>query len=142
MSIQGTCGRCQLVSSCITLDVALLDQTGLPQTHKLACFINAFCCYYIQPPVHHVCTCRPHAFKAVYAVTLHGELLRTDLRIINTGDKPFEFTAALHTYIEVLDIKKASVKGLKDLEYLDKVQSRALSGVILPCRCCVSFISF
>jgi len=54
-------------------------------------------------------------------VTLHGELLRTDLRIINTGDKPFEFTAALHTYIEVLDINKATVKGLKDLEYLDKV---------------------
>ena len=89
-----------------------------------------------------MCTCRPHAFKAVYAVTLHGELLRTDLRIINTGDKPFEFTAALHTYIEVLDIKKASVKGLKDLEYLDKVQSRTSSGVMLPCRCCVSFISF
>ena len=47
--------------------------------------------------------------------------MRTDLRIINTGDKPFDFTAALHTYIEVLDNKKASVKGLKDLEYLDKV---------------------
>ncbi len=54
-------------------------------------------------------------------MTLHGELLRTDLRIINTGDKPFEFTSALHTYIEVLDINKATVKGLKDLEYLDKV---------------------
>ena len=67
------------------------------------------------------CLCRPHKFKAVYAVTLHGELLRTDLRIINTGKDAFEFTAALHTYIEVLDIKKASVKGLKDLEYLDKV---------------------
>ena len=64
---------------------------------------------------------RPHAFKAVYTVSLHGELLRTDLRIINTGDKPFEFTAALHTYIEVEHIKKATVKGLKDLEYLDKV---------------------
>ena len=64
---------------------------------------------------------RPHQFKAVYAVTLHGELLRTDLRIINTGKEAFDFTAALHTYIEVLDIKKASVKGLKDLEYLDKV---------------------
>lgn len=54
-------------------------------------------------------------------MTLHGELLRTDLRIINTGKEAFDFTAALHTYIEVLDIKKASVKGLKDLEYLDKV---------------------
>ena len=67
------------------------------------------------------CMHRPHKFKAVYAVTLHGELLRTDLRIINTGKEAFEFTAALHTYIEVLDIKKASVKGLKDLEFLDKV---------------------
>ena len=67
------------------------------------------------------CLRRPHKFKAVYAVTLHGELLRTDLRIINTGKEAFDFTAALHTYIEVLDIKKASVKGLKDLEYLDKV---------------------
>lgn len=48
---------------------------------------------------------RPHAFKAVYTVTLHGEQLRTDLRVLNTGDAPFDFTAALHTYIEVLDIK-------------------------------------
>lgn len=64
-------------------------------------------------------------------MTLHGELLRTDLRIINTGDKAFDFTAALHTYIEVLDIKKASVKGLKDLQYLDKVMH--------PMRCLVQF---
>eukprot|EP00891_Asterochloris_glomerata_P002420 jgi/Astpho2/2420/Aster-05671 len=63
----------------------------------------------------------PHAFKAVYTVTLHGELLRTDLRIINTGHTEFDFTSALHTYIEVLDIGKAKVKGLKGLEVLDKV---------------------
>lgn len=65
---------------------------------------------------------RPHAFKAVYTVTLHGELLRTDLRIINTGHTEFDFTSALHTYIEVLDIGKAKVKGLKGLEVLDKVR--------------------
>lgn len=34
-------------------------------------------------------------------MSLHGEQLRTHLRIINTDDKPFDFTAALHTYIEV-----------------------------------------
>lgn len=51
------------------------------------------------------CVCRPHAFKAVYTVTLHDEQLRTEFRVINTGDEPFEFTAALHTYIEVLDIQ-------------------------------------
>ena len=49
----------------------------------------------------------------MYTVTLAGEQLKTDLRILNTDDKPFDFTTALHTYIEVLDISKAKVKGLK-----------------------------
>jgi len=47
------------------------------------------------------------------SVTLHGEQLRTHLRVINTDDKPFEFTAALHSYFEVLDVKVAKVRGLK-----------------------------
>jgi hypothetical protein len=48
----------------------------------------------------------------VYTVTLHGEQLKTDFRVINTDDKPFEFTTALHTYIEVLDVKKAKVRQM------------------------------
>jgi glucose-6-phosphate 1-epimerase len=63
----------------------------------------------------------PYDFKAVYSVSLHGEQLKTDLRILNTGDKPFEFSAALHTYLEVQDIDVAKVDGLQGLEYLDKV---------------------
>jgi Aldose 1-epimerase len=51
----------------------------------------------------------PHKFKAVYTITLHGEQLRTDLRVLNTGDKPFTFTAALHSYFEVLHVSKAKV---------------------------------
>lgn len=62
----------------------------------------------------------PHAFKVVYSISLHGESLRTDMRVINNGDQPFDFTAALHTYIEVADVNKANVKGLKGLTYLDK----------------------
>ncbi|KAF6256742.1 galactose mutarotase-like domain-containing protein [Scenedesmus sp. NREL 46B-D3] len=62
----------------------------------------------------------PHKFKAVYTVTLHGEQLRTDFRVMNTGDKPFDFTTALHTYFEVLHVDKAKVTGLKGLTYLDK----------------------
>ena len=65
----------------------------------------------------------PHKFKAVYSVHLHGENLHTDLRIINEGDKPFTFTAALHSYFEVADIGKARVHGLKGLTYLDKVRT-------------------
>lgn len=62
----------------------------------------------------------PHKFKAVYTVMLHGEQLKTELRVLNTDDKPFEFKTALHTYIEVLDIAKARVTGLKGLTFLDK----------------------
>jgi len=63
----------------------------------------------------------PHKFKAVYSVSLHGEQLRTDFRVFNTCDKPFEFTAAMHSYLEVQDIALAKVQGLKGLDFLDKV---------------------
>ena len=56
-------------------------------------------------------------------MSLHGEKLRTDLRVINTGDAAFDFTAALHSYFEVLDISKAKVSGLAGLTYLDKARS-------------------
>lgn len=49
-----------------------------------------------------------------------GELLRADMRVMNTDDKPFDFTAALHSYIEVADVEQAKVRGLKGLAYLDK----------------------
>jgi hypothetical protein len=57
----------------------------------------------------------PHAFSVAYSVALHGELLRTDMRVVNTGDKPFDFTAALHTYFEVAGVENARVRGLKGL---------------------------
>lgn len=62
----------------------------------------------------------PHAFKVNYTITLHGELLKTDVRVVNTGDSTFDFTGALHTYLEVAGIDKARVLGLKGLDYLDK----------------------
>ena len=51
--------------------------------------------------------------QVVYTVTLHGETLKTDFRVVNEDDKPFDFTAALHTYFEVAGIDKAKVNGLK-----------------------------
>ena len=69
------------------------------------------------------CACRrPHEFKTVFSVSLHGEALRTDLRVINTGDQAFDFTTALHSYFEVAHVSKAKVRGLKGLTYLDKVR--------------------
>lgn len=62
----------------------------------------------------------PHAFRAVYRVTLHGETLKTEFAVNNTGDAPFTFTGALHTYVEVADIRTAKVSGLAGLTFLDK----------------------
>eukprot|EP00192_Tetraselmis_astigmatica_P010625 CAMPEP_0117675732 /NCGR_PEP_ID=MMETSP0804-20121206/15772_1 /TAXON_ID=1074897 /ORGANISM="Tetraselmis astigmatica, Strain CCMP880" /LENGTH=353 /DNA_ID=CAMNT_0005484775 /DNA_START=124 /DNA_END=1185 /DNA_ORIENTATION=- len=59
-------------------------------------------------------------FKMVYSISLHGEELKTEYRVINTGEKEFSFTAALHSYFEVAGIKNAKVNGLKGLTYLDK----------------------
>jgi len=61
------------------------------------------------------------SFKVSYSITLHRETLQTDFRVINTGDAPFEFTAALHSYFEVAGVENASVSGLEGLAYLDKV---------------------
>lgn len=63
----------------------------------------------------------PHAFKVVYTVTLHGEHLRTEFRVINNGDTDLSFTGALHGYYEVDHVSKAKVNGLQGLKTLNKV---------------------
>lgn len=55
----------------------------------------------------------------MYSVSLHGEALHTDMRVMNTGDSAFDFTAALHSYFEVAGISNARVSGLKGLVRLD-----------------------
>lgn len=47
-----------------------------------------------------------------------GLALRVDLIVTNTGDKPFDFTAALHTYLRT-PIDASRVGGLHDHPYLD-----------------------
>ena len=40
-------------------------------------------------------------FGLVYSVTLNKDSLETTLHVRNTGEKPFEFQALLHTYFRV-----------------------------------------
>lgn len=44
------------------------------------------------------------------------------LRVKNTGQEPFSFTCALHTYFAVGDISGAAVHGLQGCEYEDGLQ--------------------
>jgi glucose-6-phosphate 1-epimerase len=66
-----------------------------------------------------------HDFKLVYTVTLHGETLKTDFRVVNEGKASFDFTTALHSYFEVADIEKATIKGLKGVTYTDRLTEGA-----------------
>ena len=70
----------------------------------------------------------PHDFELQLTVKLGGSgsaasatsgVLKTTLAVLNTGDAPFSFTAALHTYFGVADIAKTRVLGLKGVPYHD-----------------------
>lgn len=59
----------------------------------------------------------PHAFLAELAVEVGDDRLSLALTIRNTGGAAFEFTAALHTYLRVGDVRRASINGLQGVRY-------------------------
>jgi glucose-6-phosphate 1-epimerase len=61
----------------------------------------------------------PHAFLAEFTVTVRERQLLMELAITNRGEQPFNFTAALHTYLCVDDITVATIEGLAGLRYFD-----------------------
>lgn len=56
-------------------------------------------------------------------MTLRSGRLKLELKVLNSGDQPLGFTAALHTYLEVVDVGVPAVRvtGLQGKKYLDKV---------------------
>ena len=67
-----------------------------------------------------------HPFLAELAVAIGGSKLSVMLTIANTGAGPFDFTAALHTYLAVVDISATTVTGLTGLEYRNAAAGGAL----------------
>ncbi|HVF41300.1 MAG TPA: D-hexose-6-phosphate mutarotase [Gemmatimonadaceae bacterium] len=63
----------------------------------------------------------PHAYRAEMRITLGEESLSTELTILNRGTDAFTFTAALHTYLAVVDVTYAELVGLNGTQYIDKV---------------------
>ncbi|MGE0310827.1 MAG: D-hexose-6-phosphate mutarotase [Lautropia sp.] len=66
----------------------------------------------------------PRRFALRLGVALSGERLTLALCVHNTGDEPFDFSAALHTYFSVSDIASVRVTGLEGLAFDDKVAGR------------------
>jgi glucose-6-phosphate 1-epimerase len=63
----------------------------------------------------------PHAFEAELSFSFCGLQLDVELAITNTGDTPFDFSAALHTYLRVDDVRRARLGGLFGVRYVDQV---------------------
>ncbi|HEV2129870.1 MAG TPA: D-hexose-6-phosphate mutarotase, partial [Longimicrobiaceae bacterium] len=63
----------------------------------------------------------PHPFLAEVSVLL-TDSLEVELAVTNTGNSPFSFTAALHTYFRVSNVRETTVEGLRGIRYRDKVQ--------------------
>lgn len=63
----------------------------------------------------------PHKFELEYSVRIGGSQLEMTLKVSNTDSTPFEFTAALHTYLHVAELRNTTVWGLKGLWLKDSV---------------------
>ncbi len=69
----------------------------------------------------------PHKFELEYTVKIGGSQLELALKVSNTDSAPFEFTAALHTYLRVSNLGETSIWGLKGLRFSDSVNNEPLS---------------
>jgi glucose-6-phosphate 1-epimerase len=61
----------------------------------------------------------PHAFRAELSVTLAKDTLLIGFEVTNQGNLPWSFTAALHTYLAVNDIRHTCIRGLQNGHYQD-----------------------
>jgi glucose-6-phosphate 1-epimerase len=59
-------------------------------------------------------------FQLAYEV-IFGKELTLRLSVANQGDQPLEFEEGLHTYLAISNIEDVAIHGLKDTEYLDKM---------------------
>ncbi|MCP5268929.1 MAG: D-hexose-6-phosphate mutarotase [Zoogloeaceae bacterium] len=63
----------------------------------------------------------PHAFKIDLTVMLEADRLDIEFGVDNTGDAPFSFTGALHTYLRVVQVEDVTVEGTYGVSYEDKL---------------------
>jgi len=65
----------------------------------------------------------PHHFSLKFLVSLAPNALHNELTVDNTNkdDKDFTFTTGLHTYYHIGSIHDLTIRGLKGIRYIDKV---------------------
>jgi glucose-6-phosphate 1-epimerase len=61
----------------------------------------------------------PHRFDAQLLAEVGAGSLQVRFEVQNTGEAPFSFTVALHTYLRVKDIRQVSLLGLQGVAFED-----------------------
>ena len=61
----------------------------------------------------------PHEFEAEITLSVIGQQLDIEFAVTNTGEAPFEFSVALHTYLRTNDVLKAQLEGLQGVKFED-----------------------
>lgn len=74
----------------------------------------------------------PHRFELALTVRLSGPRLAIELGCRNTGDKPWAFSAALHTYLAVHRVEGAVIDGLQAARYVDSTQGQEHPAAMTP----------
>ena len=64
----------------------------------------------------------PHGFRVELQVSMGQGWLEIALQVLNTHESAFEFTAALHTYLAVADVRDATLAGLERVSYIDSLE--------------------
>lgn len=68
----------------------------------------------------------PHDFCAEITVMLETDRLDIELCLTNTGTTPLVFTAALHTYLRLIQVEDAVLEGLYGCAFRDAARGNAL----------------
>jgi glucose-6-phosphate 1-epimerase len=61
----------------------------------------------------------PHAFHAELTLMIEADRIDIELCVTNTGATPFSFTAALHSYLRLVQVEDAALEGLYGYQYRD-----------------------
>lgn len=76
----------------------------------------------------------PYAFRADLTISITGDRLDIEFGCENTGTQAFDFTLALHTYLQVKEVEEVSLEGLRgqtfrNLLNQDAVEEKVDTGV-------------
>lgn len=74
----------------------------------------------------------PHDFEARIVVTVGGMAITVALSLLNTDAAAFSFTAALHTYLLVEDVREVAILGLEGAPYRDAAAGNVDATQTLP----------